>query len=68
MSRACDIFDKKYDVFDKKKDRLLRKCNKIWDKVSNNVKKGFDIEPVYNEIYLKTKIKSYKGKNYTKIS
>ena len=52
----------------KKKDRLLRKYNKIWDKVSNNVKKGFDIQPVYNEIYLKTKIKSYKGKNYAKIS
>ena len=35
--------------------------NKIWDKVSNTTEKGFDIEPVYNEIYLnqKTKTKSY---------
>ena len=35
--------------------------NKIWDKVSNTIEKGFDIEPVYNEIYLnqKTKTKSY---------
>ena len=31
---------------------LLRKCNKIWDKVS---------EPVYNELYLNTEIKSYEG-------
>ena len=27
---------------------------KLWAKVSNNIKKGFDIEPVYNENELKT--------------
>ena len=32
------------------------------EKASNNIKKEFDSEPVYNEKYLKTKIKSYKGK------
>ena len=32
------------------------------DKVSNTIKKGFNSEPVYNENYLWTKIKSYKGK------
>ena len=32
------------------------------DKVSNNIKKEFDSEPVCNEKYLKTKTKSYKGK------
>ena len=28
-------------------DELLEKHNKLWDKVSNNMKKGFDSEPVY---------------------
>ena len=33
---------------------LLGKYNKIWNKVSNSIRKGFDSEPVYNEKYLKT--------------
>ena len=41
-----------------KDDELLGKYNKIWDKVHNSIKKGFDNEPVYNEKYLKAKIKS----------
>ena len=45
-----------------KDNELLEKYNKIWDKVSNRIKKGFGIESVYNEKYLKTKIKSYEGK------
>ena len=43
-------------------DELLEKYNKIWEKVSDNINKEFDSESVYNEKYLKTKIKSYKGK------
>ena len=31
-------------------------------KVSNAIKKGFDSNPVYIKKYLRTKIKSYKGK------
>ena len=31
----------------------------------NNIKKEFDSKPLYNEIYLKTKIKSYNGKTNT---
>ena len=38
-------------------DELLEKYNKIWDKVSNTIKKQFDSEPVYNEKYLKIKSK-----------
>ena len=38
-----------------KDDKLLEKYSKNWDKVSSNIKKGFDSEPVYNEKYLKTK-------------
>ena len=33
--------------------------NTIWDKVSADMKKEFDSEPVYNKEFLKTKIKSY---------
>lgn len=41
-------------------DELLKKCKKIWDKLSNSIKKGFEL--VYNGKYPKAKIKSYKWK------
>ena len=37
-------------------DDLLEKYNTIWDKVSADIKKEFDSEPVYNKSYLKTKL------------
>ena len=40
-------------------DDLLKKYNTIWDKVSADIKKESDSEPVYNKKLLKTKIKSY---------
>ena len=43
-----------------KNDEFLEKYNKVWDKVNNNMKKGFDSELVYNEKNLRTK------KNYVK--
>ena len=44
----------------------MKICYKnIWKKASNNIKDEFDSEPVYNEKYLKTKIKSCKGKIVT---
>ena len=39
-------------------DDLLEKYNIILDKVSADIKKEFDSEPVYSKNYLKTKIKS----------
>ena len=45
-------------------DDLLEKYNTFWDKVSADIKKDFDNEPVYNEEYLKTKIK-YHGDEFT---
>ena len=42
-----------------KDNKLLEKYNQIWDKVTNTIKKGSDSEPVCNEEYSKTKIKSY---------
>ena len=41
----------KYMSFLIKDDELIEKY-KIWVKVSNTIKKRFDIEPVYNEKYL----------------
>ena len=40
-------------------DDLLEKYNTICDKVSANIKKEFDSEPVYNKNVLETKIKSH---------
>ena len=58
-ANACrrDFDATEYVFFDK--SELLEKYIEIWDKVSNTIKKGFDNEPVYNEKYLRTKIKSY---------
>ena len=36
----------KYVPFLIKDDELLEKYNKIWDIVSNSIKKGFDNDPV----------------------
>ena len=40
-------------------DDLLEKYKTIWDKVSADINKEFDSEPVYNKTFLKTKIKSH---------
>ena len=48
-----------YTSFFIKDTELPEKYNKTSDKVSNSMKKGIDIEPVYNEKYLKIKIKFY---------
>ena len=45
-----------------KDDEVLEKCNEIWEKVKNSIKKEFDSEPVQDEKYLKAKIKSYNRK------
>ena len=39
-----------------KGDDLLEKFNTIWDKVSADINKEFDSEPVYDQNYLKTKM------------
>ena len=45
----------------------LKTYNEIWEKVKNNIKKKFDSEPLYNEKYLKAKIKSYNRKINTNL-
>ena len=57
-----DFYEINYISFLIKHDELLKEYNKIRKKVKNNLKKEFDSEPVYNEKYVKAKIKSYNGK------
>ena len=40
-------------------DDDLEKYNTIWDNVSADITKGFNSMPVYNKIFLKTKINSH---------
>ena len=57
-----DFDETKYVSFLIKHEELLENYNEIWDKVSNSMEKGFHSEPVYNEKYVKIKIKSYEEK------
>ena len=45
-------------------NKLLKKYNKIWERVTNLLNVKFDSEHVYgdNDKYIKTKIKPYGGK------
>ena len=49
-------------VFLTKDDDLSEKYIETSEKATNNIKKGFDSEPVHNENYLKTKTKSCERK------
>ena len=40
--------------FSNEDDDLLKKYNAIWNKVSADIEKEFDSEPVYNKEFLKT--------------
>ena len=50
------------DFDENKRILLLERYDEIWEKVENIIKKRFDSEHVYNEKYLKAKIKCYNGK------
>ena len=45
-------------------NKLLKKYNKIWEKISNFLNIEFDSEPVYGDgdKYIKTKIKNYEDR------
>ena len=49
-------------------NKLLKKYNKIWERVNNVLSIKFDSEPAYgdNDKYIKTKIKLYGDKISTK--
>ena len=44
---------------------ILKKYSKIWNKIKSLIKKEFNSEPVYNDKYIKTKIKIYNNRVYT---
>ena len=50
--------------FKVKDNKLLKKYNKIWEKISSQMNIEFDSEPVYGDgdKYKKTKIKMYEGR------
>ena len=67
MLLKTSAYEKNYDgqnkcmYFLNEDDGFLEKYNTIWDKVSADIKKEFDSEPVYF-FFLKTKIKSHGDK------
>ena len=38
---------------------ILEKCSETWNKIKSLIKKQISSEPVYNDNYIKTKIKIY---------
>ena len=63
MSAYRKDFDKtKYTSFLIKDDKSLEKYNEIQGNVLNSLKKEFDSKPIYNEKYVKAKIKLNNGK------
>ena len=57
MSAYRRDFDETSISFLIKNDELWEKYKEIWKKVENSIKKEFESELVYNEKYLKVKIK-----------
>ena len=59
MLRETNAYVKSYDgqtkwIYFFIEDELSKKYNTIWEKVSADIKKVFESEPVYNKNYLKT--------------
>ena len=44
---------------------ILQKYTKIWNKIKSSIKKEFNVEPLCNGKYIKTKIKIYNDIVYT---
>ena len=62
MSAYRNDFDAtKYMTFLITDDQLLKNIMRLKEKVKNIIKKELESQPVYNEKYLKTKIKSHNG-------
>ena len=47
---------------------VILKCNKIWKKIKNLLSAEFDSQRVYNEKYIKTRLKTFEDKAITKFS
>ena len=49
------------DVFFIEDDEFLENYNRIWNEVSNSIRKELGCRPINNKKFLKTKIRSYGG-------
>ena len=67
MNACAKYFDKnnKYINLLVNDKEIFKKYSEIWDKVKSLIKKEFDIEPLYNDKYIKTKIRIYYNRVYT---
>ena len=67
MNAYAKYFDKnnKYINLLVNDKEILKKYSEIWNKIKSLIKKEFNSEPVYNDKYIKTKIKIYNDKIYT---
>ena len=67
MNAYVKYFDKnnKYINLLVNDKEILKKYLEIWDKIKGLIKKEFNSEPVYNDKYIKTKIKIYNNRVYT---
>ena len=45
-----------------KDDDVLDKCNEIWDKIKEKLNIKFHSMPVYDETYIKAKVREFNGK------
>ena len=66
MNAYAKCFDKtnKYINLSVNDKKILKKYSEIWDKIKSLIKKEFNSEPVYNDKYIKTKIKIYNNRVY----
>ena len=44
-----------------KDDNVLGKCNKIWNKIKERLNINFHSKPVYDQTYLKAKVREFDG-------
>ena len=67
MDAYAKYFDKnnKYKIFLVNDKEVLKKYSEIWNKIKSLIKKEFNSELVYNDKYIKTKIKIYNDRVYT---
>ena len=67
MSRYIKYFENggKNMSFMVRNDDVLDKYNKIWDKIKRELNIKFHSMPVYDEKYIKTKAREFKGVNKT---
>ena len=67
MNEYAKHFDKnnKYINLLANDKEISKKYSEIWNKIKSLIIKEFNSEPVYNNKYIKTKIKIYSNKIYT---